>query len=51
MTRKEADQRKMVKALTWRISLSLIVFILLLIGFLMGWLTPHALIMLNNTPV
>ncbi len=31
----------MAKALTWRISLSLLVFFLLLLGFLMGWVSPH----------
>ncbi|OGT36898.1 MAG: hypothetical protein A3F11_08960 [Gammaproteobacteria bacterium RIFCSPHIGHO2_12_FULL_37_14] len=30
-----------VKALTWRIGLSLILFILLLIAFAFGWISPH----------
>ncbi len=33
-----------VKALTWRISLSVLLFIGLWVGFAMGWLTPHSLI-------
>lgn len=30
-----------VKSLTWRIGLSLALFLLLLIAFAMGWITPH----------
>lgn len=32
---------RIVKALTWRIGLSLLVFILLFIAFALGWVTPH----------
>ena len=32
---------KMVKALTLRIGLSLLLFILLIISFWMGWIQPH----------
>ena len=31
------------KALTWRISLSLGVFVFLLMAFLLGWIKPHGL--------
>ena len=31
-----------VKALTWRIGLSLTLFIFLFLAFSMGWLHPHA---------
>ena len=34
---------KMLKALTWRIGLSVGIFILLLIGQAMGFITPHGL--------
>jgi len=34
---------KMLKALTWRIGLSVAIFILLLIGQAMGFITPHGL--------
>jgi len=34
---------KMLKALTWRIGLSVCIFILLLIGQAMGFITPHGL--------
>ena len=32
---------KIVKALTWRIGLSLILFGLLIFVFYMGWIAPH----------
>jgi len=34
---------KMLKSLTWRIGLSVSIFILLLIGQAMGFITPHSL--------
>ncbi|MBV9575765.1 MAG: twin transmembrane helix small protein [Gammaproteobacteria bacterium] len=37
----EAGSDRIVKALTWRIGLSLLVFVLLLFAFFMGWISPH----------
>lgn len=37
----EGDSKKMLKALTWRISLSVALFVLLLIAYSMGWLRPN----------
>lgn len=37
----EGQSDKMLKALTWRISLSVFIFILLLIGQATGLITPH----------
>ena len=34
---------RIVKALTWRISLSLVLFLLLFIAYALGWLSPHPL--------
>ncbi|MFV2004567.1 MAG: twin transmembrane helix small protein, partial [Gammaproteobacteria bacterium] len=34
---------RMLKSLTWRISLSVLIFTLLLIGQAMGFITPHGL--------
>lgn len=42
MTDRENSER-IVKALTWRIGLSLFVFILLFVAFAFGWLTPHSI--------
>ena len=35
------DHKRMARALTWRISLSVLLFILLLAGFVSGVLQPH----------
>lgn len=43
------EGKAMVKALTWRISLSLFAFLLLLLGFSFGWLHPHGLAPLPST--
>jgi len=32
---------RIVKALTWRIGLSLLLFLILMLSFAMGWITPH----------
>jgi hypothetical protein len=32
---------RVVKALTWRIGLSLFVFLILMIAYALGWITPH----------
>lgn len=34
---------RVVRALTWRIVLSLILFVLLMIAFALGWITPHSI--------
>jgi hypothetical protein len=34
---------RIVKALTWRIGLSLLLFVILMIAYLFGWITPHQL--------
>lgn len=38
----EGKTKRTVKALTWRIALSLSLFIFLFIAFSMGWIQPHA---------
>lgn len=38
----KADSKRVVKALTWRIVLSFVLFILLMIAFAMGWIAPHS---------
>jgi len=35
------DSARVVRALTWRISLSLLLFVLLFFAFAMGWIHPH----------
>jgi hypothetical protein len=40
---KGSDSIRVIKALTWRISLSMLLFILLLIAFSFGWIVPHSI--------
>jgi hypothetical protein len=41
MLSRKQTEKKMVKALTWRVILSLSIFVLLMISFMMGWIKPH----------
>jgi hypothetical protein len=44
LVRDKGDSTRIVKALTWRIGLSLVLFILLMLAFAMGWITPNAVV-------
>jgi hypothetical protein len=37
------NDSKVVKALSWRIGLSMLLFILLFIAFSLGWIEPHGI--------
>lgn len=39
----KGNSDRIVKALTWRIGLSIVLFIFLFIAFAFGWLSPHPL--------
>lgn len=39
----EVDSIKMVKALTWRIVLSLLLFGFIILSYFLGWITPHGI--------
>ena len=39
----KGDSTRTVKALTWRIGISLALFIFLLLGYYFGWLQPHGI--------
>jgi NhaP-type Na+/H+ or K+/H+ antiporter len=41
LVRDKGQSKRTVKALTWRIGLSLSLFIFLLIAFKLHWITPH----------
>lgn len=43
LVRDEGKTTRTVKALTWRIALSLILFLFLFLAFSMGWIKPHAI--------
>jgi hypothetical protein len=38
---KPADSGKMVKALAWRVGLSVFLFVLLLVAYTQGWIAPQ----------
>jgi branched-subunit amino acid transport protein AzlD len=43
LVKKEEEPAKLVRALTWRIGLSITLFFLLIIAFIMGWIQPHGI--------
>lgn len=48
--REKASSTKMVNALIWRISLSIILFLVILLMFMMGWIKPNGALIQNNNP-
>jgi hypothetical protein len=43
IVRDKANSTRAIKALTWRIVLSIVLFIFLIIAFSLGWIEPHAI--------
>ena len=43
LTTEKSDSNKTVKNLSWRIGLSIALFVLIVISIFMGWLEPHGL--------
>jgi TRAP-type C4-dicarboxylate transport system permease large subunit len=43
LVKDEGKTKRAVKSLTWRIVLSLSLFLLLVIGYLAGWWQPHGI--------
>jgi hypothetical protein len=41
---KPEDGAKMVKALAWRIGLSVALFVLLIVAYYSGWIDPHRVV-------
>jgi cytochrome b561 len=41
LSRGTGDSRKMLRALTWRIGLSVALFLLLLLAWKLGYISPH----------
>jgi branched-subunit amino acid transport protein AzlD len=44
LIKKPESSAEMVKALTWRISLSIALFCLVLLAFALGWIQPHGIL-------
>jgi len=42
LVRDKGQTKRTVKALTWRIGLSLALFLFLFLSFSLGWIQPHA---------
>lgn len=43
LVRDRGKSTRVVKALTWRIGLSIALFLLLFLAFALGWIKPHGL--------
>ena len=43
LVRDEGKTKRTVKALTWRIALSIGLFIFLILGFMFGFISPHGI--------
>lgn len=43
LIRDRDNSDRIVKALTWRIGLSLLIFVILFIAFALGWIKPHSI--------
>ncbi len=43
LVRDNGKTKRTVKALSWRIGLSLVLFLFLFLAFSLGWIHPHAL--------
>ncbi len=43
LVRDKGESKRVAMALTWRIGLSITLFILLIIAFSLGWIKPHGL--------
>jgi len=43
LIRGNGDDNKTVKALSWRIGISLVLFLLLFVAFMFGWISPHGI--------
>ena len=43
LMRDSSQSTRVVKALSWRIGLSLVLFILLMVSLMLGWITPHSI--------
>jgi cytochrome b561 len=41
MTRSQGDSGPMLRALTWRVALSVGLFVLLIVAARLGWVDPH----------
>lgn len=50
LVRGDASSANMAKALTWRITLSLVLFLFLMLSFVLGWVHPHGVLPMMTAP-
>lgn len=43
LLQRDRDQLDVVKALTWRVGLSMGLFLFLTVAYFLGWIAPHSL--------
>ena len=43
LVRDQGKTKRCVKAMTWRISISLTLFIFLILAYSLGWISPHSI--------
>lgn len=43
LVRDKGESHRVVKSLSWRIGLSLLLFILLFVAYGLGWIVPHSI--------
>ena len=43
LVKEKGTSTKSVKALTWRIGLSIVMFLFLMLAYALGWVTPHSI--------
>ena len=44
LVKDKSGSDRMVKALSWRIGLSIVLFIILMIAYALGWIAPHSIV-------
>lgn len=44
LVRDKSETQRTVRALTWRIALSIALFILLMVGYMLGLIQPHGIV-------
>ncbi|OGT64942.1 MAG: hypothetical protein A3J38_05165 [Gammaproteobacteria bacterium RIFCSPHIGHO2_12_FULL_45_9] len=47
---KKGHSEKLAKALTWRISLSIALFLLIILSYFLGWAHPHGVTAMSLVP-
>jgi ABC-type antimicrobial peptide transport system permease subunit len=50
LTTEKNDSKKMVNMLSWRIGLSIFLFIILMLAIAMGWIEPGGLPIVDSNP-